>query len=177
MNQTKDLLLVALGKDTTRLDIMQEVGKIYYYLRDYEKAYHYYKKFVSIRAAYHLNIYNSEDAKIGFVFNKMGHIEEGNKYLEKFKEYADNDQSIYKHSSLAIYYSYIGEKEKAIEQLRLFSKQNHYFYWSVLFMPLEPLMDNVTSLPEFKTTFGKIETKFNNWHKQIEKSLEAKDLI
>ncbi len=177
LNQTKDLLLEAFSKDTTRIDIMQEVGKIYYYLRDYEKAFIYYQKFSYIRETYHLNMYNSEDAKIGFVYSQMGLKEESKKFLEKFKQYAENDQSIYKNSSLAIYYSNNGQAEKALKHLQQFSNQNHYFYWSVLFLPIEPLLDNIVDLPEFKTTFKKIETKFNNWHNQIESSLKSKGLI
>ena len=127
--QTRDLLLKAFSKDTTRLDIMQEVGKIYYYLKDYKSAYHYYKKFVDIRNAYHMNIYYSENAKIGFVYSKIGFIDEGKNLLEDFREYAENDLSIYKHSSLALYYSFKGDSEKAIEHLKLFSKESIYFYF------------------------------------------------
>ena len=149
LNQTKELLLETFHKDTTRLDIMQEVGKIYYYLRDYENSYHYYKKFVDIRNTYHLNIYDSENAKIGFVFNKMGFKAEGDSLLERFKIYAENDDSVYKHSSLALYYSNQGEKEKAIEHLKQFSEQSNYFYWTVLFTPIEPIFDNLKNDPEF----------------------------
>lgn len=125
LNETKDLLLATFNKGTTRIDVMQEVGKIYYYLRDYENAYRYYKKFAVIRETFHLNMYNSEDAKIGYVYSQMGFKEEGRKFLEKFKLYAYNDQSIYKHSSLALYYANNGEPEKALEHLKLFSEQNH----------------------------------------------------
>jgi tetratricopeptide (TPR) repeat protein len=170
-------LLEAFARDTTRLDIMQEVGKIYYYLRDYENAYRYYKRFVNIRNAYDLNIYYSENAKIGFVYSKMGFGEEGEKLMEEFRNYAENDHSIYKHSSLALFYSYQGEIEKAIEHLKLFSKENHYFYWTVLFMPIEPMFDNIIQLPEFKSATIQIEDNFQSWHQEIANSLQQKGLI
>ena len=68
----------------------------------------------------------------------------------EFKEYADNDQSIYKHLSLAAYYSYRNETEKAIEHLGLFSEEDNYFYWITIFIPIEPMFDNIKDLPEFK---------------------------
>jgi TolB-like protein/AraC-like DNA-binding protein len=177
LNQTKELLLEALSKDTTRLDIMQEVGKIYYYLRDYKSSYRYYKRFADIRNAYNLNIYNSENIKIGYVFIKEGNFEEGQKLIDEFREYAENDQSIYKHSSLAAYYSYRGETRKALEHLGLFSKEKNYFYWTVLFLPIEPLFDNINKLPEFKKTVNEIDIKFQKWHRQVAASLKAKGLI
>ncbi len=76
-------LLEALDKDSTRLDILQEVGKIYYYLRDYENSFYYYNKYIQIKDALSLDIYRSENAKIGLVLAEMGLKEESEKYLKK----------------------------------------------------------------------------------------------
>ncbi len=177
LHQTKDLLVEALSKDSTRLDIIQEVGKICYFMRDYESAYQYYKRYIEIKEALSLDIYKSENAKIGVVLAKVGLIEESDKYLTEFKNYAENDQSIYKHISLASYYSYKGNVEKAIEHLKLFSEQEHYHYWTVIFIPVDPLFDNLKDLPEFKSIFNDLEANFWDWHKQIKSSLEEKELI
>jgi tetratricopeptide (TPR) repeat protein len=177
LEHTKDLLIKALAKDTTRLDIMQEVGKMYYYLRDYENAYHYYKKFTDIREALNLDIYKSENSKIGFVFSKMGLNAESERYFDEFKQYLEIDQTIYKDLSMGAYYSYLGDTKKAIERLRLFAQQDNYHYWIVLFLKIEPLLDNIKDLPEFQKISREIETKFWDYHKQIRSSLEEKGLI
>ncbi len=52
LKKIRELLIKELDKDTTRIDVIQEVAKINYYLRDYEGAYHYYKKFIAIRKSY-----------------------------------------------------------------------------------------------------------------------------
>ena len=175
--QLKELLIEALNKDSTRLDIMQEVGKICYYMRDYACAYKYYKKFIEIKEAYNLDIYRGENAKIGVVLSKVGLINESEKYFKDFKEYAENDKSIYKHLSLAVYYSYKGDTEKAIEHLKLFSQEDNYFYWIIIFLKIDPLIHNIKDLPEFKKIINDIETKFWNSHKQIKDSLEGKELL
>ncbi|MCD4770433.1 MAG: helix-turn-helix domain-containing protein [Bacteroidales bacterium] len=144
--QTKELLIETLHKDTTRLDILQEVGKIYYYMRDYESSYKYYKKFINIKETYNLNIYRHENAKIGLVLAKMGLTEESNKYFEDYRNYGENDKSIYKHLSLSVYYSYKGDTERALEQIEIFSQQYNYHYWIVLFLPIDPLLDNINDL-------------------------------
>ncbi|MBE9511381.1 MAG: AraC family transcriptional regulator, partial [Bacteroidetes bacterium] len=175
--QTKELLIEALNKDSTRLDIMQEVGKICYYMRDYVCAYNYYKKFIEIKEALNLDIYRAENAKIGVVLSEMGLTEESEKYFMDYKDYADNDKSVYKHLSLAVYYSYQGDTENAIENLELFSQQTNYQYLIIPFLQIDPLIDNIKDLPEFKKILSDMEIKFWNSHKQIKASLEEKDLL
>ncbi len=169
--------MAALQKDTTRLDILQEVGKAYYYKRNYDTAYKYYKKYADIRNALNMDIYRGEDAKIAVVLSKVGLNKESKKYLSKFKEYADYDESIYKDLSLAAYYSYQGETANAIEHLSLFSQQENYHYWIVLFLEIDPLMDNIKNLPEFKKLLNEIKTKFGKYHNGIRGSLEEKGVL
>ena len=177
LKHTRDLLIEALEKDTTRLDIMQEVGKFYYFMRDYENAYQYYQRFIELKEAWNLDIYKSENAKIGLVFSKMGLKKESDSYFKMYKDYAENDQSIYKDLSLSAYYSYMGDTEKAIEHLKIFSEQENYHYWIVILTKLDPLVDNIKDLPEFKAVFQEIETKFWRYHEEIRTTLEEKELI
>ena len=84
LEQTKELLVEALNRDTTRLDILQEVAKIYYYMRDYEEAYYYYNRFIMLLEAQNLDLYRYEYDKIGVVFSKMGQAEKAEKYFADF---------------------------------------------------------------------------------------------
>jgi TolB-like protein/class 3 adenylate cyclase/Tfp pilus assembly protein PilF len=177
LEASRDLIIDALEKDSTRLDIMQEVAKFYYFQRDYENAYKYYKKFIEIKEAWNLSIYNSEDLKIAVVLDKLGLKEESERYFTKYKEYAENNQSIYRHMNLATYYSYKEETEKAIEHLELFSEEDNYFYWVLVFTDIDPLMDNIKDLPEYKKIMKKIDDKFWDYHNRIKSNLEEKDLI
>ncbi len=146
-------------------------------MRDYESAYFYYKKYIEIKEALNLDIYRYENVKIGVVLSKIGLTEESEKYFREYKDYAENDKSIYKHLTLAAYYSYKGDTEKAIEHLKIFSQQNNYHYWTVIFTQIDPLVDNIKDLPEFKEIMNDIETKFWNNHKQMKASLEEKELL
>jgi len=175
--QTKEFLIEVLNKDSTRLDIIQEVGKICYYMRDYASAYHYYKRFLEIKEAQNLDIFRYENDKIGVVLSKMGFIEESEKYFNDFKDYTENDISINRHLNLAMLYSYRGDTKRAIEQLELFSKQNNYDYWVTVFLKMDPLIDNIKDLPEFQKILNYLENKFWNNHKQIKASLEEKELL
>ena len=92
-------------------------------------------------------------------------------------EYAENDRSIYKDLSLAVYYSYKGNTQKALEHLKLFSQQDNYHYWTILFLEMDPLVNNIKELPEFKQLMDAIEKKFWENHKKIKATLEEKKLL
>ena len=176
--ELRDQLIKALNRDPSRLDIIQEVGKICYYMRDYEAAYIYYRKFLDIREAQDLNIYYGEDGKIGYVLSKVGREEEAGKYFDLYKEYAENDQTIYKDLSLAAYYSYKGDTDKAIEHMRLFSEQDSYYYWTVIFLQLnDPLFDPIRNVPEYRKLIKKIENNFWKSHDEIRVALEGQNLL
>jgi hypothetical protein len=111
------------------------------------------------------------------VYAELGLKDESEAFFEAYRTYAENDPSIYKHINLAFYYSYMNDQEKAIENLKLFSEKQHYHYWTLIFTPIDPLVDNIKDLPEFKKTFNKIEDKFWDWNKQMRASLEEEALI
>lgn len=177
LEQLKNSLVIALEKDSTRLDIMQEVAKAYYYLEDYETSLKYYRKFVEVKNKYKLNIYRAENGKIAAVCDKLGLQSESSKFFEAYYNYAKEDQSVYSNFSLFLYYSYKGNTDKAIEHLKLFTEKENFHYWTILFTPIDPLSENARNHPEYKKVFGEIEANFKAYHKRIEKSLKEKGLI
>lgn len=176
MQQTKELLIKELNKDTTRLDILQDVGKICYFMGDYESAYRYYKRFIELRENQQLEIYQHENLRIGMLFSKMGHKDKSEEYIQSFKDFADNDRSIYKHMYLAGYYSYRGDSQKAIEHLKLFSKEDNYVYW-ILLWDMEADNDPMQDHPEFRKVMHDIENKFWDNYKEIRITLEEQGLL
>jgi len=177
LNQLKEGLLATFTRDTTRLDVVQEIAKTCYYMRDYNCSYAYYKAFNDIRETYGLDIFRSEDGKIGLVFSEMGFKKEGELMLAKYKAYADRDNSVYKYLSLAAYYSVTGNVEKAIEHLKLFAKEDNYFYWLVIYTRMDPLFDNIKNHPEYEEVLNDIENKFWNYHEEIKTSLKSQGLL
>lgn len=70
LQQLKERLIAALQQDTTRLDIIQEIGKVCYMMKDYETSYVYYKKFTDIRKAYNLKLYRGKMQKLEWYYQK-----------------------------------------------------------------------------------------------------------
>ncbi|MBN2636124.1 MAG: helix-turn-helix domain-containing protein [Prolixibacteraceae bacterium] len=177
IERTKKQLFTEWRKDTTRLDILQEVAKIWYFQEEYDSAFYYYEKFVEAREKGGLDIYPHEDVKIAWVYKKTGLDARAAEFFNAFAEYCEKDPSIYKNASTAVMYAYEGNIDKAIEQLKLFATQDNFQYWIVLFMELDPLMNPLKNHPEFDNIIKKIETRFWEKHNNLEKMLEEKRLI
>jgi tetratricopeptide (TPR) repeat protein len=178
LEQTKTMLLEILQKDITRHDVLKELGVICYFQRDYENAYDYFHKMAEVCREQGLDLYQGEKAKIGLVLSELGREGESEVYFQGYLEYAENDPSIYRDLSLAAYYSYMGDTERAMEHMKLFSVQEHYPYWYLLFLEMDdPLFDPMKDLPEFQKIMREISIKFWNRHKEIKDSLKKKGLL
>jgi len=177
IEQTQKRLIKEWNKDTTRLDILQEVAKFYYYEEEYDSAFYYYEKFVKAREINGLDIYPQEDLKIAIIYKKKGLNAQATNFLNAYADYCETDQSIYKSASMAVKYCFEEKYDKAIEQFNVFSTQDNYQYWILLFMEKDPLLKPLKSHPEFNEIIGKIEDRF--WEKQnnLKKLLENKRLI
>lgn len=177
LEQTKELLIKEWNKDTTRLDILQEVAKFYYYQEDFDSAYYYYEKFVRARENNNLDIYPQEDAKISLVYKKMGFEEDAKRFFNAYAEYCKKDQSIYKSASMAVKYAYEGKSEEAIGQLKVFATQDNYQYWILIFFDKDPILEPLKKHPEYNRIIKKINDRF--WEKQhnLKRLLRDKGLI
>ncbi|QIA08053.1 helix-turn-helix domain-containing protein [Draconibacterium halophilum] len=175
--QTKKLLKYEWSKDTTRLDILQEVAKFHYYEEEYDSAFYYYEKFVNAREEYALDIYPHEDLKIAWVYQKMGRDEQATKYFDAYARYCEKDQSIYKSASMAVKYAYEGKNEQVIDQLKIFATQDNYQYWILVFIEEDPIYNPLKNHPEFEEILQKIKDRFWKKHDILKKQLADKKLI
>lgn len=174
--KTKELLIQEFKKDTTRFYILQEIGKACYLMRDYKSAWEYYQKFIAIQEMIKWDIFAHGNLTIGIVLDELDQKEKSQEYFKRFKEYADNDQSIYKHLNLAMYYSYTGDIAKAIDHLKVFSKEDNIQYW-ILLSDVDPVFDKIKHHPYFKIIMQDIETKFWDQHQEIKVTLREKGLL
>lgn len=71
----------------------------------------------------------------------------------------------------------IGKIEKAIEQLKIFSTQDNFQYWIVLFLEKDLLMKKLEVHLYYQSTIQKNKDKFWDNHQQIEETLEKEGLL
>ncbi len=176
LKKTKNLLIKEYEKDTLRLDILQDVAKIHYLMRDYEGANKYYQKFMQVRETMQVDIYKHENLKIAITLDKIGQTERVPELINSYKQGLDEDQSIYRDLGFAAYYCWEGAHQKAIAHFKLFSKEDNFWYW-VLLLELDPVIDPIKHSPEYQEVFGDISQKFWDTHKKLRANLEGKGLI
>ena len=174
--RTRNLLLKEWKKDTTRLDIFQDLAKMYYVEEDYKHAYIYFRKFVEARKKNHLDIYAQENAKIGLVYEKVGMKEKATEFYNSFSEYCKKDRSTYRNANLAVKYAHEGEINKAMEQLKKFSSVDNYPFWFLLIGD-DPILKPLKSHPDFEGTMKEIKKRFWQRHDQMRMSLEEEGVI
>jgi TolB-like protein/AraC-like DNA-binding protein len=173
---TRDLVAKEFAKDTSRIDIVQELGRLCYSMRDYKASYVYYKKFVDMRERQHMELFKNMDLNISIVYEKMGFKEKSEELLRTYKQFADEDKSIYKPLYEAMYYARLNDKQKAIENLKLFAQRDNFQYW-ILLLDTEPLVDGIKNDPEYKAVMKEIESKFWARKEKIREHLEEEGLL
>jgi tetratricopeptide (TPR) repeat protein len=162
-------------KDTTRVDIVKEVARLSYCIGDYPAAYKYYSKMLQLMEAQHLDLYRNDYLTIAIVYKKVGQRQKADEFLKQFKNYIDQDKTMYKNLQLGMYYAHLGDSQKSIEHLRLFSKEDNFVYWALL-LNEDPIMQYMKDMPEFKKVMGDIEANFWRRNKQTKQMLEDKGL-
>lgn len=177
LEETRDLLLQTLAMDTTRLDVMQDVGKVYYMLEDYVNAYKYYKRFDDTRLNNNIDIYWYENAKIAYVLEQFGDTARAKELYAIYKTRAFKDESIYKDILISSIYIMDGDLDTAIDYLKSFAEEDNYFYWLILFYKLDPLSKDMLQHPEFDKVWKKIEKKFWKNHDEVEAVLKEARLL
>jgi TolB-like protein/AraC-like DNA-binding protein len=175
IENAKRMLVREWKRDTTRMDILQEAAKFYYFQEQYDSAYFYYKKYVSVKEQYNLDIYPQEDLKIGLVYEKMGLSNKAKAFFDSYALYCENDKSIYQPASMSLKYVHEGKIELAIDQLRAFSTKNNVQYWLLLFHEKDPLIKSLKKHPQYNSIMEKIKTNF--WENQAQLKKTLKELV
>lgn len=175
--QTRDLLIAELSKDSTRFDILQDIGKVSYYMRDYKGAYQYYKRFLRIRESRKLDIYHHENLTIAYVLRQNGFPKEADALVKDYKAFLDADKSIYRELGLSAYYNYLGDVPKAVEYMKLFSKQDNVQYWIILFLEKDPMLQEIIKNAEFKKYFDEAKARFWKEHDALKATLNEHGLL
>jgi TolB-like protein/AraC-like DNA-binding protein/tetratricopeptide (TPR) repeat protein len=177
LKQTRQVLQTEFKRDTNRFDILQDIGKVSYYLKEYDTAYHYYKRFNRYREVNKLDVFEHENLVIGRVYELAGETEKAKDFYERYRHYVETDQTAYKNIGLAVYYCQMNDNVKALEHLRLFTKEDNIQYWVILFMDKGPELTETEASPEFKKLLEEVERKFWANHEKLKLKLEEQGLL
>jgi TolB-like protein/AraC-like DNA-binding protein len=170
--KTKEILQAEWKKDTMRFDILQEIGKVNFMMRDFAAARSCYDRAIPIMQMFGMDIFKHEYLRIGVAYAHTGDKAKADYYMNEYKRFADHDQTMYKDMHLASYYSYQGDHAKAITHFRKFAtEQDNFLYWLLLLRD-DPLGDNLRKHPQFDPIMKIIEAKFWKKHREVKERFE-----
>jgi TolB-like protein/AraC-like DNA-binding protein/Flp pilus assembly protein TadD len=170
-------LIAASKKDTTRLDILQEIAKVNYAQGNYQRAVSYYEKMNHLKMLIGSTLFESEDVKIGYSLEQIGRNEEAQFYYDRYRAYAEKDESIYHHLEMAAYYASQKKIELGMEHLKQFAKIESISYWFILFIKEDPILLELSGHPDFDQTIEQIYNTFWQEHEKISKELSKAEVI
>jgi TolB-like protein/AraC-like DNA-binding protein len=171
-------LIKEFNKDTMRVDIAQEIAKLYYMERDHSNARKFYQKFLSLEKLLNLNIYELERCRMADAWRALGYQGEADRLIEEFRKYADNDRSVYQHLNKSGYYAYKKDKVRAVDELKKFVDEKFKFqYWALLIDRDPMFIDLMGDDPAFKSGVQEMKNQFWDNKKKIRKAMEEKGLL
>ena len=177
LNKTRELLRAEFNKDTTRVDILQDLGKVSYYMKDFKTACQYYDRFARVREALKLDVYVHEHMIFGVAYEKTGQMEKSKKFIASYRQYLETDRSSYQSLGRAMYYAHAGDESKALEYFKTFAKEDNVLYWVILFLDKDPMLEDLVGKPEFKKALDDIDKKFWANHDKLKVRLEEQGLL
>ncbi len=155
------------------------MGWTYVYVEDYPNALEYVRilerkttngLFPPGMAFVHLKTGNRQKALGIFeksVKNYLEQIETGNLDAAKY----------YPHYYLAVSYSAMDEKEKALHYLKEVNNRPTIPVWIINALKMDPMFDNIRNEPEFHRLVRELEKKYQKEHKRIAMLLKQKGEI
>ncbi len=176
-SNARTILFEGLQKDSSNVEILRSVFTNYFLTRDFVNANVFYQKINHIDTF--SSIWVGKDfSRLSVMFEKLGMENEAKEAFNYFKNTDRSASNSYVLSTeLARLYSLENNKQKAFEQLNIFSHQNSFFRYSIRMLIDDAVYDNIRNEPDFIKIYNKIDTKFWKDHERIQKVLEEKGLI
>ena len=81
------------------------------------------------------------------------------------------------HYELAAFYVLRGEKEKALEYLRILNQKKLIPFWRIGVIKLDEIFDSIRDDPEFQQIVRDMEAKYQAEHERVRQWLEKNEMI
>ena len=168
--------------DSSNIFIINTLGFDYMFVGQFEESLKYYKKYIEkLNALGNLKI--NEMHRIGYSYWKNGYKEEAEYYINQQLDYCikaielgrQYSQNYYSYYDLATIYAFRGEKEKAYQNLRIFTQKKIIPLWAVNMIKKDYFFNSIRDEPEFQQIVRDLEAKYQAEHERVRQWLEEND--
>jgi TolB-like protein/Tfp pilus assembly protein PilF len=173
----------AYAKDTSNSYVSFFLGIDYMFLRQSDKALHYYKEYLQKRDKTLSDVDYFGLHRIGWAYLQIGDKKEAEYYFNELINYCDRLKIMERADpfrpayDLAATYSIMGDKKNAYVNLRLFAKNPICTAWNMALLKYDPLFDSIRNEPEFLKIMTNMEAKYKAEHERVRKWLEEKGML
>jgi TolB-like protein/Flp pilus assembly protein TadD len=179
-----DFLEKAYAIDSNQISTLNGLGYDLMWVGRFNESLKYTKKYLEKLTTLGQITYNSMH-RIGYTYWKNGYKKEAGFYFDKQIEYCKTDiqngrlyaVQKYAYYDLATVYAFLGDKDQALINLRIFSQRKMFPFWTVLYIKTDPMFENIRNVPEFQQIVKDVEAKYNAEHERVKKWLEEQGML
>jgi TolB-like protein/AraC-like DNA-binding protein/Tfp pilus assembly protein PilF len=164
-------------RDSNEVGIAWALASNYELSGRYKEALKYVKKFENNLEAYPWLVYTSRRV-IGMVYLKNGYKNEADRWFREQKRVSEESirmgrwYSIDANYDVAALYAFMGEKDKAYENLRMVNKIHICPLWLLNLIKNDPFFNGIRNEPEFQKIVQDLEAKYRAEHERVRRWME-----
>jgi TolB-like protein len=172
------------SRDSNNIGNLLSLGEYYGVFGQYKESLKYYKKYIStLKNLGQLDLLHMH--RIGYVFWQNGFKKEAEYYFNEQKRICEESIKMGRSYSftfranydLAGVYAFMGDRDKAYENLRVWAKIPVFPLWWVGTIKEDPLFDSIRAEPEFQQIVRDVEAKYQAEHERVRKWLEEQGML
>jgi TolB-like protein/AraC-like DNA-binding protein/Tfp pilus assembly protein PilF len=148
----------------------------------YNEALKYVKMFEKKLETYPHLVYSSR-LFIGYAYLKNGYKNEADRWFKEQKRVSEESikmgrfYSVDANYDIAALYAFLGEKEKAYENLRIVNKIHICPLWLFSRIRSDPFFNSIRNEPEFQKIVNDLEAKYRAEHERVRKWMAEKGAL
>jgi len=175
--------LKVFSMDTTNDYNLRILGKLYLDYGQFVESIKYFEKYLEVIAR--TGQISTQGYRIGYAYWKAGYEEKAEYYFNESINFENRENELrsvrsnlyYTYFYLTQTYAFLGDEDKAFENLKIFNQKQTIPYWMVPEIKNSPLFDNIRDEPEFQQIVRDVETKYETTRERVRQWLEENDML
>jgi tetratricopeptide (TPR) repeat protein len=163
---------------------LAQLGHIFMRLGQNEESLKYFKKWIYAQKGFSgITLYETQ--RIAYEYWVNGYKKEAQNYFNKHIQNCLDEIKLgraraliyYSSYDLAGIYAFLGQKDKAYENLRTFNRIQVVPIWLLRLLKTDPLFDSIKNESEFQKIVNDVEVKYQTQHERVRNWIEELGML